>query len=141
MTNATVYIVDDDASVGAALAFLLKTANYSVQVFGSARQFLESGPVAFPACLLTDVRMADMSGLELQMQVASRFPGLPVVLMTGHGNRDAAVRALEAGAMDVLEKPFGDEKLLTCIQKSIQLSTEICGNPLQRDAQLPQSQG
>ena len=124
MTGATVYIVDDDDGVRAALAFLLKTAQYSVQEFASARQFLELKSIAFPTCLLTDFRMAGMNGLELQTEVALRFPKLPVVLMTGHDGALMAASAKEAGAIEFLLKPFDDGKLLAGIQQSIQLSMQ-----------------
>ena len=86
MTAATVYIVDDDDDVRRAIAFLLKTAQYSVQTFSSGQAFLESSPNSFPACLLSDIRMAGMNGFELQREVMKRFRGLPIIFMTGHGD-------------------------------------------------------
>ena len=121
MTVPVVYIVDDDDDVRGALAFLLRTARYSVETFSSAKAFLEREGVTSPSCLLTDIRMAEMDGLGLQKIVATRFRGLPVILMSGHGNEPLAIRAIQDGVVDFLEKPFTDDQLISCIQRAVGL--------------------
>ncbi|MEP6830486.1 MAG: response regulator FixJ [Rhizomicrobium sp.] len=120
MMGAIIHIVDDDEGVRDALGFLLRAADYEVKRYSSARQFLESGPDIVGACLLTDIRMPDMDGLELQTQVMTRLKGLPVIVMTGHGDVPLAVKAMRAGAIDFLEKPFEDVLLLDCIKRALQ---------------------
>jgi two-component system response regulator FixJ len=120
MTGTLIHIVDDDESVRDALGFLLLSADYAVRRYSSARQFLESDPQIAGACLLTDIRMPDMDGLELQTQVVARLKGLPVIVMTGHGDVPLAVKAMRAGAIDFLEKPFEDELLLDCIKRALE---------------------
>lgn len=121
MTGALIHIVDDDESVRDALGFLLLSADYAVRRYSSARQFLESDPQIVGACLLTDIRMPDMDGLELQTQVVAQMKGLPVIVMTGHGDVPLAVKAMRAGAIDFLEKPFEDELLLDCIKRALEV--------------------
>jgi len=121
VTVPVVYIVDDDDDVRGALAFLLRTARYSVETFSSAKAFLEREGVTSPSCLLTDIRMAEMDGLGLQKIVATRFRGLPVILMSGHGNEPLAIRAIQDGVVDFLEKPFTDDQLISCIQRAVGL--------------------
>lgn len=125
MTGGTVYVVDDDEGVRGALAFLLKCANYSVQTFASGREFLETGTVSLPACIITDVRMPDMSGLELQREVLTRHDGLSVVLMTGHGDEQIATHARQAGVIEFLEKPFSDEQVIVSVQRGLALSRQL----------------
>ncbi|MES2294027.1 MAG: response regulator FixJ [Pseudomonadota bacterium] len=121
MTGALIHIVDDDESVRDALGFLLLSADYAVRRYSSARQFLDSDPQIAGACLLTDIRMPDMDGLELQTQVVAQMKGLPVIVMTGHGDVPLAVKAMRAGAIDFLEKPFEDELLLDCIKRALEV--------------------
>lgn len=121
MTGALIHIVDDDESVRDALGFLLLSSDYAVRRYSSARQFLESDPQIVGACLLTDIRMPDMDGLELQAQVVAQMKGLPVIVMTGHGDVPLAVKAMRAGAIDFLEKPFEDELLLDSIKRALEI--------------------
>jgi two-component system response regulator FixJ len=118
--GAIIHIVDDDESVRDALGFLLLSADYAVRLYSSARQFLESDPQIAGCCLLTDIRMPDMDGLELQTQVVALLKGLPVIVMTGHGDVPLAVKAMRAGAIDFLEKPFEDDLLLDCIKRALE---------------------
>ncbi|HZB90368.1 MAG TPA: response regulator FixJ [Stellaceae bacterium] len=113
-----IFIVDDDDAVRDSLELLLRSAGFNaVAAFASARDFLaEAGPVA-GECLLLDVRMPDMDGLELQEELNRRDLRLGVIIMTGHGDVPIAVRAMKAGASDFIEKPFSDELLLDCVRR------------------------
>lgn len=118
--SATIFLVEDDEGLRRALVFLLRTAGYAVKDFASAQDFLESRFDDRNACLVTDIRMPGMDGLELQAAVSARHPGLPVVLITGHGDVPLAVRAMRAGAFDFLEKPFADQTFLTSITLALE---------------------
>lgn len=118
--SATVFLVDDDDGLRRALTFLLRTAGYAVRDFASARDLLGASFDCRNACLVTDIRMPGMDGLELQTAVSRKHPGLPVILMTGHGDIPLAVRAMRAGAFDFLEKPFADETLLNSIRQALE---------------------
>ncbi len=115
---AQIYIVDDDAAVRDSLSILLSSAGYSVELFGSARAFLERNTPTRNGCALIDVRMPDMDGLQLQEELARRKTGLPVIIMTGHADVPLAVRAMKAGAADFLEKPISRVQLLASIEKA-----------------------
>ena len=110
--SAIVYIVDDDEMVRDSLALLLQAAGYEVRAFESGESFLGSAPENSGACLLLDVAMPGMSGLEVQEELLRRNIRLPVVFLTGHGDVPTAVRAVKAGAVDFLQKPFGGKALL-----------------------------
>ena len=112
-----IYVVDDDEAVRDSLRMLLSAAGYAAEAFASARAFLERNGDARDGCLLADVRMPDMDGLELQEELLRRATGLPVIIMTGHGDIPLAVRAMKAGAVDFLEKPFARAQLLTSLEK------------------------
>ncbi len=114
----TVFVVDDDADVRDSLASLLSSANFRVETFDSARAFLSSDALSRQGCLVADVRMPDMDGLELQEELGRRKSKLPVIIITGHGDVPLAVRAMKAGAVDFLEKPFEEERLLTSIRRA-----------------------
>jgi FixJ family two-component response regulator len=118
-TNSTVSVVDDDASVRQALRGLLKSAGFHAEVFASAEEFLNSGRLSQTACLVLDVRMPGMTGLELQEQLIASGSSVPIIFITAHGDEDARTRALELGAIDVLQKPFGDDALLDAIAKAV----------------------
>jgi len=111
-----VAIVDDDGSVRTALMGLLRAAGYRARAFASAKELLASGPAREIACLVLDVRMPGMSGLELQAELAARSLRLPIVFITAHGDDEAQRRALQAGAIAFLQKPFDDEALLGSIR-------------------------
>jgi two-component system, LuxR family, response regulator FixJ len=117
--DAVVHLIDDDDAVRQAVAFLLTTSGFAVRVYESAPAFLEALPTVQPGCIVTDVRMPDMDGLELQRQLKARRIGLPVIIITGHGDVPLAVEAMKAGAVDFLEKPFSDDKLLSAIRVAI----------------------
>src|SRR5262245_37173525 len=112
MNRPSVFIVDDDEAVRESLAALLDSCGYKATAFASARTFLDRCPPGVAGCLLADVRMPDMDGLELQQEVAARLPGLAVIIMTGHGEVPIAVRAMKAGAVDFIEKPVTEDILV-----------------------------
>ncbi len=120
MSSATVFIVDDDQAVVRSLRWLIETVRLRVQTFASAQEFDDRYDPAAPGCVLLDVRMPGMSGLELQQRLAARGRyHLPLIFITGHGDVQMAVRAVQAGAFDFIEKPFNDQDLLDRIQRAI----------------------
>jgi len=110
-----IYVVDDDEAIRRSLSFLLKTSGFAVQMFEGGLPFLKAAAGLEPGCVLLDVRMPDMDGLEVQRELRARGVMLPVVIMTGHGDVDMAVAAMKAGASDFIEKPFEKAALLACI--------------------------
>jgi two-component system response regulator FixJ len=118
------FIVDDDESVRESLAALLGVHGYDVTVFDSALRFLATCDRSAAGCLLTDVRMPKMDGLELQGRVVVDFPHLAVIVITGHGDVPIAVRAMKAGAVDFIEKPFAEELLLETIRRAFERSAQ-----------------
>jgi two-component system, LuxR family, response regulator FixJ len=117
--QGTVFIVDDDAAVRDGLAMLMKSVALPARFFASADEFLRDWQPDLCGCLLLDVRMPGMSGLELQKELIRRRITLPVIFMTGHGDVQMAVEALQQGAFDFLEKPFRDEELLQRINRAL----------------------
>jgi two-component system response regulator FixJ len=113
-----VFIVDDDPAVCDSLAVLLKASGFGVETFESATQFLASGGAARHGCLIADIRMPDMDGLALQEELARRGALLAVIIVTGHGDVPLAVRAMKAGAVDFLEKPFDEESLMFSVRRA-----------------------
>jgi two-component system response regulator FixJ len=117
--SQVVHVIDDDVGVRQSLAFLLSTAGLAVRVHESAVAFLAALPSAQDGCIVTDVRMPGMDGLELQRRLREKKIGLPVIVMTGHGDVALAVEAMKAGAADFIEKPFDDEILLSAIRAAL----------------------
>lgn len=118
--EATVFIVDDDAAVRDSLAFLMQSVGLTARCFDSAADFLQSAPSPATGCLLLDIRMPGMSGLELQGVLEERGIRLPLIFISGHADVPMAVRALKAGAFDFVEKPFNDQLLLDAVQRAIE---------------------
>jgi len=118
----TVFVVDDDASVRGALARLLHSAGYQTEAFSSAEGFLAQGRFDAPGCILLDVRMPGLNGLELQEALAAADRQLPIVFITGYGDVPMSVRAMKAGAEDFLPKPFDDEELLKAVARALNKS-------------------
>jgi FixJ family two-component response regulator len=114
-----VYIVDDDFSVRDALRNLCRSIGLAVQTFASAREFLESQHPEGPTCLVLDVRLPGPSGLDLQRQLIRADVRIPIIFITGHGDIQMSVRAMKAGAVDFLTKPFRDQELLDAVQAAI----------------------
>ena len=117
--GATVYIVDDDASVRKALARSIQAAGLNVKTFSSAREFLDQGLARGPGCLVLDVRMPGLSGLDLQAELNRRNVQTPVIFITGHGDIPVTVKAMKGGAADFLPKPFKVKDLLRVIQEAL----------------------
>jgi two-component system response regulator FixJ len=117
--NPTVFIVDDDNELCCSLQWLLESVGLTVKVFNNGQDFLTAFKSTQIGCILLDIRMPKMSGLELQEQLNLRQNTLPIILMTGHGDVPMAVRAMKAGAFDFLTKPFNDQVMLDQIQKAI----------------------
>lgn len=115
----TVFVVDDDEAVRNSLRFLLKSVGVPVQTLPSATQFLDGYRPDQPGCLVLDVRMPGMSGLELQQQLNVRGATIPVIFVTGHGDIPMAVVAMQHGAFDFLQKPFRDQDLIDRIQRAL----------------------
>ena len=121
MSNSasTIFIVDDDTQVRQALALLMESVGLQVQTFPSADAYLENFDPESPGCLILDVRMPGMSGLELQARLAAEIMHPPVIVITGHGDVPMAVRAVQAGAVDFIEKPFNDQALLDSVHRAL----------------------
>jgi two-component system response regulator FixJ len=113
-----VHIVDDEEPVRKSLAFLLSMAGFAVRMHDSATSFLTSAPGLSKGCLVTDLRMPDMSGVELLEQLAAAKALMPAIVITGHGDVPMAVAAMKAGALDFIEKPFEDEVLIEAIRRA-----------------------
>jgi FixJ family two-component response regulator len=128
---STVYIVDDDAAVRGALLMLLKSVGLRGSGYASAQEFLSNYHEHQPGCLVLDVRMPGLSGLELQQQLNLRGAMLPVLFMTGHADVPMAVEAMQAGAFDFLQKPFRDQDLLDRIQRALQHDNQLRGEQQQ----------
>ena len=114
-----VAIVDDDHSMRSALQGLLKAVGLSSQAFASAEEFLESGQQHQTACLITDIRMPGISGLELQTRLNAEHCKIPTIFITAHGDAKMRMRALRAGAVEFLAKPFDDEMLLASVRVAL----------------------
>jgi two-component system, LuxR family, response regulator FixJ len=119
VAEGVVHVIDDDADVRQSLAFLLSTAGLAVRVHDSALAFLKTVPEINGGCVVTDIRMPGMDGLELQRRLGELKVDLPVVVMTGHGDVPLAVEAMKAGAIDFIEKPFDAEAMLSAIRAAL----------------------
>lgn len=119
-TDIVVHIVDDEESVRNSLAFLLGTAGFAVRTHASATAFLEVSGSIKNGCLVTDLRMPDIDGVELLRQLRSRDAMLPAIVVTGHGDVQMAVEAMKNGALDFIEKPFDDEVLIGSIHRAVE---------------------
>ena len=116
----TVFVVDDDQAMRSSLQWLIESVGLRVETFGSAQAFLDSYYPGRAGCLLLDVRMPGMSGLELQAYLDRREIRIPVIIITGHGDVSMAVKAMKGGAVDFIEKPFDDEQLLNSIRNALE---------------------
>lgn len=130
--RATVLVVDDDASVRKALARSIRAAGLDVKTFPSAREFLDQGPPEGPGCLVLDVRMPGLGGLDLQAELNSRNIETPIIFITGHGDIPMSVKAMKEGAVDFLTKPFKVKDLLGTIQEAIQKDERLQASRAER---------
>lgn len=115
--DRVVHVVDDDDAVRRSVGFMLKTSGYRVCPYSSGQEILKAAKALQPGCLLLDIRMPDMDGLEVQEALKDRGVALPVIIMTGHGDVPLSVRAMKAGAIDFIEKPFEKAVLLAAVEE------------------------
>ena len=132
MSDKPVFVVDDDAAVRQGLRFMLRAAGYSVEAFPSAGSFLEGYDPRRGGCLLLDVRMPEMTGLELQQQLNIRGWRIPVIFITGHGTVALAIAAMKAGAFDFIEKPLREDALLESIERALHWNDRTYEERLER---------
>ena len=118
--DSIVYVVDDDSSVREAIKSLIRSVGLRVETFGTAQGFLKSARPDAPGCVVLDVRLPGLSGLDLQRELAANGINLPVIFITGHGDIPMSVRAMKAGALEFLTKPFRDQDLLDAIQQALE---------------------
>lgn len=124
MSNGHVYVIDDDLAMRDSLDFLLGSAGFSVRLFDSAVKFLDALPDLEFGCVLSDVRMPGIDGLELLKRLKEKRKELPIIIMTGHGDIPLAVEAMKQGAVDFLEKPFEDDRVVARITEAIKHGQE-----------------
>jgi FixJ family two-component response regulator len=117
--EATIFVIDDDASVREALKSLIRSVGLRVETFASAQEFLRDRRSSVPGCLILDVRLPGLSGLDLQREMAAANIHTPIIFITGHGDIPMTVRAMKAGAVEFLTKPFRDQDLLDAIQQAL----------------------
>jgi two-component system, LuxR family, response regulator FixJ len=122
--DADVHVIDDDDAVRESIDFLLRSAGLSVRTYDSAASFLDAAPTIAAGCIITDVRMPGLSGIDLLRRLQEIQIGLPVIVITGHGDVPLAVEAMKCGAIDFLEKPFDDDVLLTSVRSALNRSEE-----------------
>lgn len=118
--TAIVFVVDDDPSVRRAIKLLLESVGLEVKVFGSAREFLPNGSTKEPSCLVLDIRLPGVSGLDFQRQLAEANINIPIIFISAHGDVPMTVRAMKAGAVEFLTKPFRDQDLLDAIHVALE---------------------
>ncbi len=123
--TSDVYVVDDDEAVRRGLGFLLRSAGYQPNLFESAVHFLAAAADVAPGCVITDVRMPEMDGVELVRRLASMGLAHQIVVITGHGDVQLAVEAMKAGAIDFLEKPFKDDLLLAAVEAALEVKGRV----------------
>lgn len=122
--NSRVFLIDDDASVRRGVSRLLRAAGYNNEAFGSASDFLARDEYPGPACVIVDVRMPGMNGMDLQDLLLQRRREEQLIFITGHGNISMCAQAMKAGAVDFLPKPFRDTELLECVERALARSAE-----------------
>jgi FixJ family two-component response regulator len=131
-TSPMVFVVDDDISVRESLELLIQHEGWHVETFMSAQEFLDRPREFAPSCLVLDISLPGLNGLELQKRVVVERPDMPIIFITGYGDIPMTVRAMKAGAVEFLTKPLGDEALLGAIRSAIERSKSLAG----RDAEL-----
>jgi len=118
--DAMVFVIDDDECIREALKSLIRSVGLKIETFAAAHEFLQSRRPDVPACLILDVRMPGLSGLDLQRELTEANINIPIIFITGHGDIPMSVRAMKAGAVEFLTKPFQDEDLLDAIQQALE---------------------
>ncbi len=127
-SNGKVYVIDDDEAMRDSLSFLLESAGFDVTLFESALKFLDALPELAFGCVVSDVRMPGLDGIELLKRMKTRPGAFPIIIMTGHGDIPLAVEAMKLGAIDFLEKPFEDDRLITMIEMAVQQAAPAAKN-------------
>jgi FixJ family two-component response regulator len=130
--SSVVFVVDDDFSVRESLELMIREAGWKPETFSSAQEFLERPEVSVPSCLVLDIALPGLSGLDLQRKIVVERSAMPIIFITGHGDIPTTVRAMKAGAIEFLTKPFNDDALLGAIEKALERSRIA----LQRDAEV-----
>jgi FixJ family two-component response regulator len=120
-------VVDDDVSVREAVGSLIRSAGLRVRTFASAQEMLASLRMELPSCLVLDIQLPDINGFELQQELATKDIQIPIIFLTGHGDIPMSVRAIKAGALEFLTKPFDDEYLLEAIRRQSRATTKTSG--------------
>ena len=123
-----VFVVDDDVSVRESLELMISSAGWKPEIFASAKEFLSRPRAHAPSCLVLDVNLPDLNGLDLQMRVAGDRIDMPIIFITGYGDVPMTVRAMKAGAVEFLTKPFSDDALLGAIRHAIERSRTVLGH-------------
>jgi FixJ family two-component response regulator len=131
VASPIVFVVDDDVSVRESLELLIQNEGWQAETFASAQEFLERPRVAHPSCLVLDVSLPGLNGLDLQQQVSSERNDLPIIFITGHGDIPMTVRAMKGGAVEFLTKPFNDEVLLKAVRQALDRSRIALGEQAQ----------
>jgi len=134
----TVYIVDDDPAIRRAMGYLMASVGIQYQIFDSATEFLTHYSPDMLGCLVLDIRMPGLSGLELQNELAARDATLPIIFITGHGDVPMAVKAMQKGAFDFIQKPFRDQQLLERIREALKASQQTHTEIIERSTVLSQ---
>jgi FixJ family two-component response regulator len=130
--SPVIFVVDDDVSVRESLDLLIRHEGLAVETFTSAQEFLARPRVSVPSCLILDISLPDLNGLELQKRIAQDRHDMPIIFITGHGDIPMTVQAMKAGAVEFLTKPFGEEALLNAIRNAIERSKVL----LDRDTEI-----
>jgi FixJ family two-component response regulator len=133
LASPIVFVVDDDVSVRESLELLIQNEGWHAETFASAQEFLDRPQSALPSCLVLDVSLPGLNGLDLQQRVASQRSDIPIIFITGHGDIPMTVRAMKAGAVEFLTKPFSDEVLLKAIHQALERSRIALGQKAQID--------
>ena len=131
MTPATQIVVDDDASVHESLQLLIQCEGWHLETFASAQEFLDYRRALIPSCLVLDLSLPGLNGLELQKRVGVERPEIPIIFITGHGDIPKTVEAMKGGAVEFLTKPFNDEVLLTAIKRALERSRQALANKVE----------
>jgi two-component system response regulator FixJ len=133
LNEGLIHVIDDDEAMRQSLAFLLDTAGLATRTYESALQFLDASLPLGPACIVTDVRMPEMNGLELVRRLRARGVTLPIIVITGHGDVPLAVEAMKAGVIDFLEKPFDDDVFLGAVRSALDTGVRASQHEADRD--------
>jgi FixJ family two-component response regulator len=131
--DPTVFVVDDDDAVRSFLSELIASVGLNVETYASAQKFLDTCERGRAGCLVLDIRMPGMSGLELQKELVTRDIRIPVIILTGHGDVQTAVETMKAGAFDFIEKPFNNELLLDRVQRAVAQQVDVTADSVKRD--------